>query len=72
MLKDFETNDVIGIGTESFTITNIDEQFSRLFVNRENYVGAAMTHGVGTNNIILKPTKFTFPVGHLYCDEIHF
>tara|TARA_Y100000813_G_scaffold188315_1_gene162458 strand:+ start:760 stop:9762 length:9003 start_codon:yes stop_codon:yes gene_type:complete len=59
----FETNDIIGIGTESFTITAIDSQFNRLFVNRENYVGAAMTHAVGTNNVILKPTKFTFPVG---------
>ena len=59
----FETNDIIGIGTESFTITAIDSQFNRLFVNRENFVGAAMTHAVGTNNVILKPTKFTFPVG---------
>ena len=59
----FEVNDTIGIGTESFTITAIDEQFSRFFVNRESFVGAAFTHGVGTNNIILKPKKFTFPVG---------
>ena len=59
----FETNDIIGIGTESFTITAIDSQFNRLFVNRENFVGAAMTHAAGTNNVILKPTKFTFPVG---------
>ncbi len=59
----FETNDIIGIGTESLTITAIDSQFNRLFVNRENFVGAAMTHAAGTNNVNLKPTKFTFPVG---------
>ena len=59
----FAVNDTIGIGTESFTITAIDSQFSRFFVNRENFVGAAMTHAVGTNNIILKPKKFSFPIG---------
>ena len=59
----FEVNDTIGIGTETFTITGIDEQFSRFYINRENYVGAAMTHAVGTDNIVLKPTKFSFPVG---------
>ena len=40
------------------TVTGIDEQFSRLFVNRENFVGAAMTHAAGTNNVVLKPNKF--------------
>ena len=62
--RGFEPSDHIGIGTETFLVTNVDEQFSRLFVNRENYVGAAMTHAAGTNNVILKPKKFSFPVGN--------
>ena len=62
--RGFEPTDHIGIGTETFVVTNIDEQFSRLFVNRENFVGAAMTHSAGTNNVILKPRKFSFPVGN--------
>ena len=63
-VRGFEPGDRIGIGTENMTITNIDSRFSRLFVNREDYVGAAMTHAVGTNNIVLQPTKFSFPVGN--------
>ena len=59
----FAPSDTIGIGTEKFIITGVDEQFSRLFVNRENFVGAAMTHAAGTNNVVLKPNKFSFPVG---------
>ena len=62
-VRGFAPNAIIGIGTETMTVTAVDSQFSRLFVNRENYVGAAMTHAAGTNNVILKPTKFTFPIG---------
>ena len=61
--RGFEPSDHIGIGTEVMVVTGIDTNFSRLFVNRENYVGAAMTHAAGTNNVILKPNKFLFPVG---------
>ena len=62
--RGFTPSDNIGIGTEKFVVTGIDTNFSRLFVNRENYVGAAMTHAAGTDNVILKPTKFSFPVGN--------
>ena len=62
--RGFIPSDTIGIGTEKFIVTGIDTSFSRLFVNRENYVGAAMTHAAGTNNVILKPNKFSFPVGN--------
>ena len=61
--RGFNPSDTIGIGTEKFVITGIDTSFSRLFVNRENYVGAAMTHAAGIDNVILKPNKFSFPVG---------
>ena len=43
-VEGFSPGDIIGIGTESLIVTGIDSQFSRLFVNRENFVGAAMTH----------------------------
>ena len=62
--RGFYPSDTLGIGTEKFVVTGIDTSFSRLFVNRENYVGAAMTHAAGTNNVILKPNKFSFPVGN--------
>mgnify|MGYP006256307205 CR=1 FL=1 len=57
--RGFEPSDHIGIGTEVMVVTGIDTNFSRLFVNRENYVGAAMTHAAGTNNVILKPNKLS-------------
>jgi len=63
-VRGFAPSDTIGIGTEKFIVTGVDERFSRLFVNRENFVGAAMTHAAGTNNVILKPNKFSFPVGN--------
>ena len=44
-------------------VTGIDTNFSRLFVNRENFVGAAITHQSSIDNVILKPDKFLFPVG---------
>ena len=62
--RGFSPSDHIGIGTETLLVTNVDEQFSRLFVNRENYVGAAMTHAAGANNVVLQPKKFSFPVGN--------
>ena len=62
--RGFYPSDTLGIGTEKFVVTGIDTNFSRLFVNRENYVGAAMTHAAGSNNVILKPNKFSFPVGN--------
>ncbi len=61
--RGFQPNDVIGIGTEEFTVTNVDSQFNRLFVNRQNYAGVAITHTAGDNNVILKPNRFRFPVG---------
>ncbi len=61
--RGFKPSDHIGIGTETFLVTNIDEQFSRLFVNRENFVGAAMTHAAAEFNVVLKPKEFHFPVG---------
>ena len=61
--RGFKPSDHIGIGTETFLVTNVDVQFSRLFVNRENYVGAAMTHAAGMNNVILQPKEFSFPLG---------
>ena len=62
-VEGFSSGDIIGIGTESLIITAVDSQFNRLFVNREDFVGAAFTHVAGINNVILKPTKFSFPVG---------
>ena len=61
--RGFSPSDVIGVGTESMIVTGIDTSFSRLLVNRENFVGAAMTHQAGTNNVVLKPNQFIFPVG---------
>jgi len=62
-VEGFSSGDIIGIGTESLTVTNVDSQFNRLFVNREDFVGAAFTHVAGIDNVILKPTKFSFPIG---------
>ena len=61
--RGFSPSDIIGIGTENMTVTGIDTTFSRLFVNRDNFVGAAMTHQPGIDNVFLKPNKFLFPVG---------
>ena len=61
--RGFSPSDTIGIGTENMTVTGIDTTFSRLFVNRDNFVGAAMTHQPGIDNVFLKPNKFLFPVG---------
>ena len=56
--RDFVAGDVIGIGTETLTILNVDSEFGRFRVNREYYVGIGITHAVGTNNVFLKPNKF--------------
>ena len=56
--RDFVAGDVIGIGTETLTILNVDSEFGRFRVNREYYVGIGITHDVGTNNVFLKPNKF--------------
>ena len=61
--RGFIPSDHIGVGTETMVITGIDTNFSRLFVNREDYTGIAVTHSAGTDNVILKPNKFIFPVG---------
>ena len=61
--RGFTPSDHIGVGTETMIVTGIDTNFSRLFVNRENFVGAAITHQSGIDNVILKPDKFLFPVG---------
>ena len=45
------------------TVVGVDTAFSRLLINRENFVGAAITHQSGTNNVKLQPNKFQFPVG---------
>jgi len=58
--RGFFVNDVIGIGTEVLRVTSIDEQFSRLGVNRQ--VGVSLTHPTGTNNVILLPTRFEYTV----------
>jgi len=57
-VRGFSINDVIGIGTEVMRVTSIDEQFSRLGVNRQ--VGVSLTHTSGTNNVKLLPTKFEY------------
>lgn len=54
----FEVNDIIGIGTEVLRVTSIDPEYSRLGVNRQ--VGLAETHDVGTNNVNLLPTRFSY------------
>ena len=61
--RGFSPADIVGIGTENMTVIGIDTSFSRLLVNRENFVGAAMTHQSGINNVKLLPNKFQFPVG---------
>ena len=61
--RGFNPADIIGVGTESMTIVGVDTAFSRLLVNRENFVGAAITHQSGTNNVKLQPNKFQFSVG---------
>ena len=62
--RGFNVSDVIGIGTETMTVLEVDTKFSRLRVNREYYVGIAVTHAAGTDNIVLKPTKFSFDLGN--------
>lgn len=59
-VRGFFVNDVIGIGTEVMRVTSIDEQFSRLGVNRQ--VGVSLTHPAGDNNVVLLPTKFEYTV----------
>ncbi len=60
----FAQDDIIGIGTETMLVMDIDPQYSRLLVKREYYVGMAATHRAGTDNVILKPTKFSFGLGN--------
>ncbi len=60
----FEQDDIIGIGSETMQVLDIDPYYSRLRVKREYYVGMAVTHGVGTANVVLKPTKFSFGLGN--------
>jgi len=52
----FETNDLIGIGTEILRITQIFPEKSAFYVNRLENVGV---HSAG-NTVFLLPTKFTF------------
>ena len=40
----FKPGDHIGVGTETMVITEVDKKFNRFRVNRENYVGIAITH----------------------------
>ena len=54
----FFVNDIIGIGTELMRVTSVEPAYSRLGVNRQ--VGLAETHDAGTNNVVLKPTRFEF------------
>ena len=41
-------------------ITEVDKKFNRFRVNRENYVGIAITHPKSSNSVFLKPTEFEF------------
>jgi hypothetical protein len=56
----FEVNDIIGIGTELLRVTFVDNEYSRLGVNRQ--VGVAETHEKGSS-VELKPTRFTYDTG---------
>ncbi len=56
----FKPGDHIGVGTEVMVITEIDNKFRRFRVNRQNYVGIAITHHVSDNSVFLKPVEFGF------------
>ena len=56
----FKPGDHIGVGTEVMVVTEIDNKFKRFRVNRQNYVGIAITHPVSENSIFLKPVEFEF------------
>ena len=59
----FRPGDHIGVGTETMVITDIDLKFKRFRVNRENYVGMAVTHLPSDNSVFLKPVEFEFSAG---------
>jgi hypothetical protein len=56
----FKPGDHIGVGTEVMVITEIDDKFKRFRVNRQNYIGIAITHPVSPNSVFLKPVEFEF------------
>lgn len=63
-VRGFAPGDLIGIGTETMTVLNVDSKFNRLRVNREYYVGIAITHTSGDEKVFLRPTKFEFGLGN--------
>ena len=61
--RGFNSGDIIGIGTETMTVIDVDPKYNRLRVNREYYIGIAVTHTAGDDKVQLKPTKFEFGLG---------
>ena len=55
----FNSNDVIGIGTEILRITNVSSEKSGFYVNRISNTGV---HTAGVSSVILLPTTFQFSI----------